>query len=45
MRDKYNDPIPGYGIDSRFGIGGYVKREQRKMLFSFQRHRDCGETK
>ena len=27
--------VPGYGIDSRFGIRGYVKREQRKMLFSF----------
>ena len=37
--------IPGYGIDSRFGIRVYVKREQRKMLFSFQRHRDFGETK
>ena len=28
--------IPGYGIDSRFGIRGYVKREQRKMRFSFR---------
>ena len=37
--------IPGYSIDSRFGIRGCVTIEQRKMLFSFQRHRDCGETK
>ena len=37
--------IPGYSIDSRFGIRGCVKIEQRKMLFSFQRHRDCDETK
>ena len=27
--------IPGYSIDSRFGIRGCVTIEQRKMLFSF----------